>query len=45
MLPEEFKELQDYEVEALRAIYMDDYEDLNSKSAWNVCDKFTRQRC
>lgn len=37
MIPEdELKQMQDYEVEALRAIYMEDYEDLASKSAWNV---------
>jgi hypothetical protein len=34
----ELRETQDNEVEALKAIYMDDYEDCGGsiKSAWNV---------
>lgn len=37
MLEEELHEIQDYEVEALKAIYMDDFKDVEVKGAWNVC--------
>lgn len=30
-------QLQEDEVEVLRAIYMDDYEDIDSIAAWTVC--------
>lgn len=33
----ELDEIQQNELEALRAIYMDDFEQCDTKAAWNVC--------
>ena len=34
---QEYLEIQQNEVEALKSIYMDDFTDMTKPSAWNVC--------
>jgi hypothetical protein len=42
---QDYQEIQANEVEALKAIYMDDYEHVDTGSAWNVSGTHSQAKC